>query len=400
MPRRALPTNLVRWSGAIGLLATALTVSTVRADKSKPATLSPSVLLFHKRHHDDGPGQVARIARAGFKRLQVVVTLYVRIDEQGRILEFGRKSGRTFVQFDDKQRAAFREALAETFRSAAEHDMEIAVVAHLNSAGPVHDWRNNFVFDPLVEYRGYTYGQAMLQPIVEALRTTPLAKKEVDFAVAGEMGRSVFDHPSSYTTLLRQLRANARLPRLRLGVSLNFTHVAGEGRDPAPVPPETNRLPAAQALFDACDFLGMSNYRWFEPPPQPGQFRQAVDAMLDELKKHGVLWDAAKPVHFTEIGIGGGMPGRRVATTPREAARTPWEGFGPRQPNPWNDPSLRKLRREYHDALLKFLASQSKRPRVSSAYLWSEGSWDPIGTLDAGFEDGAILQQIHAQQAR
>jgi hypothetical protein len=99
------------------------------------------------------------------------------------------------------------------------------------------------------------------------------------------------------------------------------------------------------------------------------------------------------PMHFSEVGIGGGRR-RDSASDAAKAVAAPWEGTANAQDNPWTDEALRDLRRQYHEALLKFLATQPARWRVSAAFFWSMGSWDPLGHGHPGFADAEILAAI------
>lgn len=355
---------------------------------ASPAPLCPSVLLFHKPHHNDGVRQIERIAELGFRQVQVIASLTCRIDKRGRAQQLGRGEGGKFRSLGERALGQFQRELTQTFQAAAEHDLQVAVLGHLNSAGPHHQWRNNFAIDPQASYSGYTYQQAMVEPVIHALAAAGYADQSVDFALCGEMGRSVFLFAPSYRKIIEQVRRQGRLPQLKLGVSLNFNNVAGEYGF------EDSSPKAVQRLFDACDFLGISNYRPFTLPPTPEQFGAAIENFFEQLASQGVQWDLQKPLHFSEIGIGGGREDHRLATTPEEAAQTPWQGSDRSRRNPWKKPELRALRVAYHRALLDFLAHQPAAPRVTAAYLWSEGSWDPLGTIDEGFEDEEIRKMI------
>jgi hypothetical protein len=98
-------------------------------------------------------------------------------------------------------------------------------------------------------------------------------------------------------------------------------------------------------------------------------------------------------MHFSEVGIGGGHDGE-VTSDPAEAVLTPWEGSSNPRENPWRDEAMRDLRRQYHRALLDFLAQQPAPWRVTAAFFWSMGSWDPHGTRNPEFADGEIIEAI------
>lgn len=59
-----------------------------------------------------------------------------------------------------------------------------------------------------------------------------------------------------------------------------------------------------------------------------------------------------------------------------------------------------ELRRAYHDALLEFLHTQPGPRRVEAAYLWSEGSWDPLGVHELALPDKEIGERIRGHNRK
>ena len=80
--------------------------------------------------------------------------------------------------------------------------------------------------------------------------------------------------------------------------------------------------------------------------------------------------------------------------TPEQAAEMPWDGSGSPRSNPWQTDSMKKFRRQYHDALLEFLETQPAQWRVTGAFFWSTGSWDPWGHSHPAFTDEGISAEI------
>jgi hypothetical protein len=360
--------------------------------KASVAPLAPSILVLHKRQHTNGVAQIERAAELGFRRVNIVATLRCRIDRDGRVESFGIHERSRYAPLDDARLAWFRQHLAEVVVAAASRKMSISVVAHLNSGGPIHDWRNYFAFDPLVKYQGYSYQEAMIESLVAALAAARPTGR-VELALAGEMGRSVSEHPESYVEMIERLKSDPRLPSLGLGVSLNFDHPAGERT------PTANQCGGLERLFAASDFLGMSNYRWFDPPPRAEQFGEAVEAFYEQLDLPGVSSHRKLPLHFTEIAIGGGKENDVPASTPEEAAKTPWIGCSRPSASPWTTEPMRQFRVDFHRALLGFLKSPPGGVRIGGAYLWSEGSWDPLDIVDQGFYDAEIAEMIRQHNA-
>lgn len=350
--------------------------------------LNPSILLFHKPHHTGGVRSVRRAAALGCRRVNVVVTLFCKINKQCEVVSYGRLRDGRYVELDEQLRSEFQQSLREVFAEAVAHDMRLTVLAHLNSWGEIDEWRNLFQFDPLIRYGKYNYQQAMVASVLGALSEAVPPTMEVDFSLVGEMGRSVFAHAASYHKLLDELSRRKTLPNLRVGFGFNFDNVTG---DYGPTPEDRQQV---RTLIGRSDFVGMSHYRRFDLPPEPADFRKSVQVFLQEMQQHGANVPRTMPVHFSEVGIGGGKGGGKLAATPAEAAKMPWEGSDNPRANPWRSETMRKFRVDFHRALLGFLACQPEQNPVTEAFLWSEGSWDPMDMVDTGFADEEIIALI------
>ncbi|MBX3432117.1 MAG: hypothetical protein KF847_02095 [Pirellulales bacterium] len=383
---------------AQGLVCSQLASAEAPAAKAESAPsgagLYPSAILYHKLHHDDVPVQLRRVAELGFRRVQLVVTLHVEIDEQFQVQRYFVQSERRHVPLDEKSLAEFRTTLRKAFAEAARLGLGVSVAAHLNSTGKIDEWRNHFRFDPLAEYEGFTYREALIEPIVEAAAAEMPADAVVDLSLCGEMGRSVFEHPEAYRQMIGKIRDRAGGLRRRLGVSLNFDNQASEAN------PSAEQIAALNALLAESDLLGMSQYRWFMLPPDAGDFAGAVEQFYAGLDKLGVKGHRTLPLVFTEVGLGGGAGGNRPATLPLAAALRPWEGVANSWQSPWLEPGMRKFRVDYHRALLEFLAAPPREVPIVEAFLWSELSWDPLDVIDRGFADEDIAKMIGEHNER
>ena len=149
-----------------------------------------------------------------------------------------------------------------------------------------------------------------------------------------------------------------------------------------------------QALIDDCDFVGMSFYAPVTVSPTPDDFVRGIDRFMGEFKQYGLSVPTTKPMQFSEVGIGGRRLRSGEEPDPTKAVETPWEGTAFPRNNPWRDESMRSLRRQYHAALLQFLAQQPARWHVSAVFVWSMGSWDPIGLRQPEFADPEIIAAI------
>ncbi len=375
-------------------------VSQAEQTEGKPSSgtqLNPSVLLFHKPQYNKGVQYVRRAAELGCRHVNVVVTLFCEINAEREVISYGVLQGSDYVKLNDTLRSQFQISLRQVFSEAVAQGMELTVLAHLNSWGEIDDWRNLFKFDPLVRYGKYNYQEAMIDSVVDALaeaipqaaipQTTIPQTTVVDFSLVGEMGNSLFTHAASYRKLMDALSRRKRSPKLRLGLGLNFNNVTGDHL------PTNDQREQVQMLIDRCDFIGLSDYRWFDLPPEPADFEEAIRVFLQEMEKHGAKVPREMPLHFTEVGIGGGTEAG-LAKTPAEAAVAPWEGSDDPNQNPWKPAAMQKFRVEFHQALLNFLAHQPTANRVTKAFLWSEGSWDPMGIIDQHFADEQIIKMI------
>jgi hypothetical protein len=157
-----------------------------------------------------------------------------------------------------------------------------------------------------------------------------------------------------------------------------------------------------QQLIDECDFVGMSFYRPVSVPPTVDDFVRGIDYFRSEFSQHGLKLPRSKPLHFSEVGIGGGFNDDDEAHEARKAAETPWAGSGDGRINPWRNFEMKQLRRQYHEALLQFLATQPARHRVTASFFWSTGSWDPQGMRQPIYADNTIMAAIerHNKAAR
>lgn len=358
------------------------------------AQLNPSILLFHKSHHTNGKLAVRRAANTRCSQVNMVVSLFCKLDKQRQVLSYGLEKKGKFVPLNPKLLTEFKKSLEDAFSEAVAYNLDISILVHLNSSGEIHDWRNNFLFDPLKEHNGYSYQEALINPIAEVLAETIKPKTKINFSIAGEMGRSVFSFPDSYANMLEALRNDNRLANCQMGISFNFSSVNGEAK------PITASPISLDQLIQRCDFVGLSQYRGFELPAVANDFQLAKQAFLEEMKQAGVEIPTEMPLHFSEVGIGGTSKGRD--SKPQETAHEPWTGTDDPEKNPWESPEMRRLRIEYHLALLEFLSKPSRQNPVTEAFLWSEGSWDPMDMNDRGFSDQAIIEliQMHNEKVK
>jgi hypothetical protein len=293
-------------------------------------------------------------------------------------------------------RNELKEELRQVFARMVKHDMAIYVLPHIDAGGKVRQWRNWVNFDPLQPYAGYSYADLLLGTIADAFADAAGPNTRIEMALSGEMGTSLFRYPESYRTVVRQLRTRPQLKHLKLGISLNHGGIAGK-RNPsgaADVQLSDDKRQQMQALIDDCDFVGMSFYAPVSVSPTGDDFVRGIERFVGEFKQHGLTVPTTKPMQFSEVGIGGGRLRSGEESDPAKAVQAPWEGTASPRNNPWREESMRALRRQYHAALLQFLAEQPARWRVEGAFLWSMGSWDPWGHGQPTFADPVIEKAL------
>jgi hypothetical protein len=200
---------------------------------------------------------------------------------------------------------------------------------------------------------------------------------------------------------VQSLRDRPNLKQLQIGISLNHSGIAGRG-NPSGVKDiqlSAEKRSQLQGLIDDCDFVGMSFYVPVSVSPTRDDFVRGMDHFVNELKQHGLSVPESKPFQFSEVGIGGRRLRDGIAD-PEKAVAAPWEGTAFARNNPWSQKPMQQLRREFHTALLDFLDRQPAPWPVTGAFLWSMGSWDPLGHGDPAFADPQISQAIEQHNRR
>ncbi|TWU00254.1 hypothetical protein Pla108_12010 [Botrimarina colliarenosi] len=389
----------------------------VSAGPAARAPLCPTVMLFDAESLDSAAERVNRaaeivaVAPPGDRWVQFVPTLHTRLNEDLTIDAYGLQGSRrgpwesasNFTVATDDLADRFRDAFAAAIGQAVRRGLNVSLLPHLDPAGgPVNEWRNLYRFAPGDVIGPGSYESLLIDPLADAVEAGATSDTRVDFALSGEMGRSLFEHPADYLQLVRRLRerfaTNPRTAGVRLGVALNWSGLAGE-LDQATI----NRGAVAE-LFAAFDFVAFSCYAPVSVPPTPQDFQQATQNFLQELRSLGGDLPPEARLVYAEAGIGGDTvrPGADgpVYATPAEVAAKPYEGRGSSRLSPWTNPALAELRQQYHAALCEYLQNgPDTTPPIDKAFLWSEGPWDPQGVAGERFRDDAIADAIDQHNA-
>jgi hypothetical protein len=386
----------------------------------------PTVMMYDRKSIDLAPERVNRAATELVKPgiapadrwVQLVPTVHGRLNGDLTIAAYGMQGDRgvswsssenftTAEQVTDETGSPtgladrYRDAFAAAIGQAVRRGLHVAILPHVDPAGgPVEEWRNLWDFAPERVIGLGSYRTLLLDPLADAIEAECTSDTRIDFALSGEMGRSLFTHPSEYMAILRGYRerfeSNPRTRGVRLGIALNHSGITGE------VPRARIDRNAIREFFAECDFIGYSCYSPVSVPPTPDDFRRSVERFLDELRGMGVDVPPDTPLVFSEIGLGGGVaPGPAGGgSSLEEIAREPWVGRGHGGGEAWGTPERRRLRGDYFDAACRFLAEQTgPGPVVERAFVWSEGPWDPQGITGPRFRDDAIAEAIARHNA-
>ena len=362
------------------------------------AQLSASVFVDSDHPVDETLKAIDAAAKRGERQVNVVVTILVDLTADLQIKSFGAFASpdRQYKPFDNAMRIELKDKLQKVFTRMVKHNMAIYILPHIDAGGKIRQWRNWVNFDPLQPYAGQTYAELLLGTISDALAEAASPDTRIEMALSGEMGTSLFRYPESYRTIVRQLRTRPQLKQLKLGISLNHGGIAGRGNPigSKDLSLSDDKRQQMQGLIDDCDFVGMSFYAPITVSPTPDDFVRGINRFMGEFKQYGLSVPTSKPMQFSEVGIGGRRWRGAEKPDPSKAVETPWEGTAFLPNNPWRDESMRSLRRQYHAALLQFLAQQPAQWRVSAVFVWSMGSWDPIGLEKPEFGDPEIVAAI------
>lgn len=294
---------------------------------------------------------------------------------------------------------------------------DLAFTPHLDDGLNKGQWRNAMLIDPLAKYGGMSYFDVVLEPLARAASQTMKESTRVWFALQGEMSAMVTSFPDSHRRILPYLR-KITLPEgrddlwtnVRVGVSTNFNKLCGMDMCQKQEVDTQYDKKAVQALYDACDFVGISGYPRFK-----GSLLDMEDSTRmfnDEAKLFGLdleelTTSGGKELVFNEFGIGGGVSvsGDAPARTVEQASSFPFFGvYGPytRKLDPWRNylpPYVVSGTREYmHDwyraASVWLQRKGGPRWRVDHAMLWSLNSWDVLGiSVESNTREGSYRDQ-------
>lgn len=259
-----------------------------------------------------------------------------------------------------------------------DNNIKIMITPHLDDGEGRGIWRNSLLFDPLQKYsHGLTYYQLMFEPIFKAIKKINKNHLEVEIAMQGEMGATLFYAPTSYLKIIRKIKAN--LPNAKVGISVNYNNIAGDFIGFAPSD--------LQDLIDLSDFIGLSAYAPVQlknNKTTKSHFKNSILSFIAEWKILGINLPKRKPYVFSEVGLGGGNwlnDGKTPGTSIEEVAGAPYAGLYGHDINPWENQELFSYRRDFYQKLNRFLNNQiwQREYKVIDAYIWNANTWDIMG---------------------
>ena len=375
------------------LLLTILSTSTAQA-----APVHPMVPMFHRWDYEKANELIDKVAATGAKRVQFTILLLCELDAKFKVKNYGavwpRDEGDPkFQPMTAAMLAEIKTEFTSAFRHAVEKKLEIAILPQLDAGGTIQEWRNFFDFDPTEQLAGFSYETVMLQTIMEALEAAVPPGHPVEMTLEGEMGCTLFAHPSAWHQMLKRLRNRGKLSQLRLGISTNYEGVNGK------IIPNSTQQSAMQQLIAEADFVGISCYCKTGAIPDAADFQRCVESYCREYADLGCPIPESKPLRFTELGLGGGGFDKDwklvvPSPTPESMGKAAFFGTDELEKNPWLDEERSAYRRLFYKAALDFLKTQPAKWQVENAYLWSYGSFDVHGLKKPEFGDVSIAADI------
>eukprot|EP00775_Hariotina_reticulata_P002495 gene2495-2798_t len=363
---------------------------------------------------------VSKARSVGGKHFSIVVTAYWA-GGQHQVSHYAFKDvsgayagGYGFPEPNSQNILRWKRGLQACFRSAVKAGFTgIQILNHIDSTEP-QAWRNFVDVDPLVKYGGWSYEDVVVRPAADAIRTVTRPSTKIWFMLAGEMGRSLFKHPTSYMKLIGKYRGTLARGKVgtnvKVGLALHWNKVCGDcfympytenaaqynatyGKAFAEQQPyiKANYNKAAiKRVFEVSDVLGISHYA---PMPlnsmTPASFELPFMTTAYELRLWGIdlrnlVWRSNKDFLFSEVGLGGAASDRMslaqdLNMLSKNVENGIWAVYNTRQ-DPWQRPDYREYRRIWFQNLLGFLRhGGSHNVRIAGAFVWSVGSFDVAG---------------------
>jgi hypothetical protein len=404
-----------------------------RAGNRRPTELNSSVITIGTGglKGDFCTDIVERAAQLKQSRIMFVPTLFW-VAASDESVDYYCIDRTPCTPVNDYKIADLKEKMQHCFQKAVDLDLSIAITPHLDDGLSQGRWRNLLNFDPLKKHRGYTYSEAILYPLVDALKAVAKPNTQIYFGLQGEMSATIFRHPKSWESVASDIKTrfttgshSVAASKVKIGVSTNFNKLCGcVGQDiinpdefiekyPAAWEKVKHQfdLPAIASLYNSLDYFGLSSYPSLYPNFPTSMVENAVSQFDFEFGYFGLtvndLINKGKEVHLSEFGLGGGIHqnGNTPARDAESAAKFPFFGSTgkyQRASDPWvlydlSIPSpVRDYLRYFYGKTLEYLSNEkSYKYRVDAAFIWNHSSWDIQGIYpDSTTEEGSYRDPI------
>jgi len=363
------------------------------------AEVSPSILLFNIWDFNSCEIQMQKAIDLGAKTINIVPTIKF-IAHDATKLEYFCYQKNFCDKFDREVIAEVENDLKKCATIAARAGVNLSFTPHIDDGGGRGIWRNNLVFDPRASYQETTYKESILDPIYRIIKSLTPVDIEIDFSFQGEMGATVFNYPNSYRQILKEYRKGLG-KKVKLGISINYNALGGWGHRYRGVERRT-----LQKLINEVDFLGFSFYHPVEKKIED-HFSFGTKKFLWELKNKSLKLPENLPLHFTEIGLGGGNlsnDGRSRGNNAFEIGKAPYAGLYSSfnaQTSPWEISQNAIFRREFYNSLNNYLNSEFISNPVTRAFVWNADSWDVFGLYSGteGYSDQSIIDLLFSNRS-
>lgn len=335
------------------------------------------------------------------------------------------------------------ERLSSCMQHAVKLGFDISVNARIDDGRQLGGWRNTIRFDPLIKYGNYSYLEAILYPLADAMKRAAGPDTRLSFTMQGEMGATISTYPTSWIKVLKLLKQRLKdVPgegqedRITIGLGINSNKLCGCIEDMESWTEEDVEkklylaferikpmldVPGYRKLLASVDFISISAYIdvWL---PDPFDYDACyLELLTDRVNYELGLWginltdlarDYGTVVYFGEFSLGGGLsPNANVpAKTAEEAAARPYNGITgpydcsidpfdmchPEAPN-----EVREYRRHYFGSAIDLLDRGGCRQKIQHLALWTLGSWDVLGVApifaegNGSFADPVIISMIN-----
>lgn len=368
--------------------------------------VSPSILLFNMWDFEDCSNRMQKAIDMGAKSVNIVPTIKFVSPDNSNIEYFCHQRS-----FCEKMSMDVVSEITEQLRScsllAAKSGLNISFVPHVDDGGGRGIWRNNLIFNPLDDYQALSYKKSILDPILSIVKDLKNYDIKVQFAFQGEMGATVFHYPKSYLDILKEYRdevsSDFNKQSLEFGISINYNALGGQKHNFRGKKGRKNKR-LLRRLFKSVDFVGFSFYHPVETKIEK-HFEFGKKKFLWELKRKGIELNKSTPLHFSEIGLGGGTvknDGKLRGSNPRKIKRAPYAGlYSSYDPltSPWEIHENNEFRFSFYKSLNRFIKNEKSdeiNNPVTDAFIWNADSWDVLGIYPKtdGYADSRVIQLL------